>query len=100
MRFDRVVYFQKESIGTLNPATGNYENETSEEVKNYANITNAGTNTLNKMFGNIKEGSLIVRIMNEYKAPFDYICIAGKRYKVDFSRVLRRKHIFVVSEVQ
>ena len=100
MRFDRVVYFRRESKGELNPATGNYENKVLEEVKDYANVTNAGTDTLNKIFGNIKEGSLVVRIMNERKEPFDYICIAEKRYRVDFSRVLRRKHVFIVSEVQ
>jgi hypothetical protein len=100
MRLDKLIYFQTEIAGELNPATGNYEGETLEEVKDYANITNAGTNTLNKMFGNIKEGSLIVRIMNEHKKPFNYIRIDEKRYRVDFSRVLRQKHTFVVSEVQ
>jgi hypothetical protein len=100
MRFETPVYFQSVKQGEFDLASGNYETETVEETKKYASVTNSGTETMNLIYGSLKQGSLTVRIMGEYKEPFRYIRVGKKRYKVDFNRVLRSKHTFVISEVQ
>lgn len=51
------------------------------------------------VYGDIKEGSLSIQLQNHYDKPFDQIRVGEKRYKVDFSRKLRIKQIYVVSEV-
>ena len=53
-----------------------------------------------QVYGQIKQGSLTCHIQNIYQKPFDYIRIGAKRYKVDYSRRLRIKESFILSEVQ
>ena len=99
MRCDKVIYFQIVRQGKYDTKTGDYEESIVEETKMYADITNSGDETLKLVYGDLKQGSLTIRLLGEYKEPFDYIRIGDKRYKVDFSRSLRRKQSFVVSEV-
>ena len=56
MRFDTPVYFQTIKKGAYNADTGNYEPDTVTEVKKYASVTDSGINTLNLIYGDIKEG--------------------------------------------
>ena len=100
MRFDTPVYFQTIEKGAYNADTGNYEPDTVTEVKKYASVTDSGINTLNLIYGEIKEGSKTVRLQNIYRAPFNRVRIGEKLYRVDFQRHLRCKHILVCSEVQ
>lgn len=100
MRFDTPVYFQKASPGEYDPETGNYGKDTVSETLKYADVTSAGVETLNLVYGDLRQGSLVVRLQNYYTAQFDQIRIGKKAYRVDFSRKLRAKHVFVVSEVQ
>jgi hypothetical protein len=97
MRYNTPVYFQAVKSGELNPTTHNYEADTITEAKRYAAVTDAGTETINLIYGAIKQGVLTVRLQQPYKEPFDNIRIGEKRYKVDFSRHLK---VFVISEVQ
>lgn len=97
MRYNTPIYFQTVKSGELNPTTHNYEADTITEVKRYADVTDAGTETLNLIYGTIKQGVKTVRLQQPYKEPFDNIRIGEKRYKVDFSRYLKA---FVISEVQ
>ena len=99
MRFDTPVYFQKLIKGELDPETGDYLNDDIEEIKRFASVTDSGTKTLQLVYGNLKEGSKVVRLQRRYEEPFDTIRIGGKVYTVDFSRSPSR-HAFVVSEVQ
>ena len=99
MRFDNNVYFQKVELA-FDATTGNSKERVVSEVKRYASITSAGIQSLNIVYGQIKEGSLVIRLQNEYNDSFDYICVGEKRYKADFSRPLRTKNTFIVSEVQ
>ena len=99
MRYDTPVYFQRLTRGDLD-ALGNREVVVGSEEKRFASVTNAGTDTLNLVYGELKQGSYVVRLQNAYDAPFDRIRIGDKLYRVDMSRKLRTKQAFVVSEVQ
>lgn len=100
MRFDKPVYFQTVKKGLYDAVTGDYSAETVSEVEKYASVTHSGAETINLVYGSIKQGSRVVRLQRPYTEPFDFIRIDGKRYRVDSSRPLREKHVFVVSEVQ
>ncbi len=104
MRFDTPIYFQRTKKGEYNATTGNYSPATPEEVKRYASITNTGTETLSLVYGELKQGSLTIRLQMPYTEPFDRIRIGegetAKYYRVDRARRLRTKHTFIVSEVQ
>ena len=96
MRFDKAIYFQKTSE-TYDETTGDYiENEPFEELR-YADITDAGVNTLQIIYGSIKEAGVVIRLQQPYSKPFDYIRIENKRFKVGFSR---SNKVFVAREVQ
>lgn len=97
MRYDTPVYFQLITAGEYDQYTGNYADDIITETKRFANITDAGSNTLNLLYGELKEGSLVVRIQQPYKEPFNRIRISDKVYRADFSR---KKKVFIVSEVQ
>lgn len=100
MRADTPIYFQTTKQGAYDANTGNYGVPTVEEVKKYASVTDSGIDTLNLVYGAIRQGSKVVRLNGHYNAPFDRIRIDDKVYRVDKARPLRNKHVFVVSEVQ
>lgn len=100
MRFAKPVYFQKHTAGTYNEETGNYDGATVEETKLYASVTCSGAETMNLIYGEIRQESLTIRLLTHYDEPFDRIRVDDKVYRVDMQRRLRDKHVFVVSEVQ
>ena len=99
MRFDTPVYFQKLN-SVYDPNTGNYTDTVEREDERLASVTNTGDASLKLFYGDIKQGSFVLRLQNHYTAPFDRIKIDGKYYCVNFSRKLKIKHTFVVSEAQ
>lgn len=100
MRYDTPVYFQKIIPGEYDPNTGNYGNDTVEETLRYASVMDTGTDLLKLVYDGPKQGSLTIQLQNHYTEPFDRIRVDKSVYSVDFSRKLRTKHTFVVSEVQ
>lgn len=100
MRFDTAVYFQTVTQGEYNAETGDYSPDTVTEVKEYADVTSAGIDTLKLIYGDIKQGGMVVRLQQPYTAPFDRLRIGSKLYTIDFSRQLRTKRVLVVKEVQ
>ena len=100
MRYDKQVYFQRITPGEYDPDTGNYADDIVEETLRYASVMNTGEDTLRLVYDGLKQGSLTIQIQNHYTEPFDRIRVGNKLYAVDFSRKLRLKHTFVVSEVQ
>ena len=100
MRYDIPIYFQKITSGEYDPSTGNYADDAVEETLRYASVMNTGEETMIKVYGTIKQGSLTIQIQNHYTEPFDRIRVGEKVYSVDFIRRLRTKHTFIVSEVQ
>ena len=100
MRFDTPIHFKSIKQGDYDEHTGNNGNDNITEVKKYASVTDCGVDTIKLIYGTIKQGSLIVKIQDSYKEPFDFIRIGDKDYKVDMSRKLRTKQVFIVSEKQ
>lgn len=100
MRYDTPVYFQRITPGEYDPKTGNYADNIVEETQRYASIMDTGAVMLKLVYDGPKQGSLTIQIQNHYTEPFDRIRVGEKVYCVDFSRELRTKHTFVVSEVQ
>ena len=100
MRYDVPVYFQSVSPGEYDALTGNYAPDTVTETMVLASVSDTATETMQLLYGGIKQGSLAVRIQNHFTTPFDSIRIGNKTYRVDKSRLLRTKQTFIVSEVQ
>lgn len=100
MRYDKQVYFQRITPGEYDPDTGNYADDIVEETLRYASVMNTGEDTLRLVYDGPKQGSLTIQIQNHYTEPFDRIRVGENVYSVDYSRELRTKHVFVVSEVQ
>lgn len=100
VRYDTPVYFQKITPGEYDPNTGNYADDTVEETLRYASVMNTGEEKLKLIYDGPKQGSLTIQLQTHYTDPFDRIRVGEKVYNVDFSRKLRMKHTFVVTEVQ
>lgn len=100
MRYDTPVYFQRITPGEYDPKTGNYAEDTAVETLRYASVMNTGEDQLKLVYDGPKQGSLTIQLQTHYTEPFDRIRVGEKIYSVDFSRKLRTKHTFVVSEVQ
>lgn len=100
MRCDTEVFLQSVMTGEYNESTGDYGDDMIYEEKRHASVTDTGTDTMNLVYGAIKQGSKTVRLQMHYKKTFDRIRIGNALYRVDFERKLRTKHVFVVSEVQ
>ena len=100
MRYDTPVYFQRITPGEYDPNTGNYGDDTVEETLRYASVMNTGEERLKLVYDGPKHGSLTIQLQTHYTEPFDRIRVGKKIYRVDYSRELRTKHVFVVSEVQ
>ena len=99
MRFETPVYFQRVESGQYDAATGDYGPDVISEDMLRASVTDSSAQTLQLVYGELKQGSLTVRIQNHYTKPFDRIRIGNKLFRVDMSRNLRSKQTFVVSEV-
>ena len=99
MRYDTPIYFQSVSAGTYNTETGDYGSDTVTEAARYAAVMDTRTETMQLVYGELKQGSLTVHLQNHYTDPFDRIRIGEKRYRVDLRRRLRVKESFVLSEV-
>ncbi len=100
MRYDTPVYFQRITPGEYDPKTGNYDDDAVKETLRYASVMDTGTDMLKLVYDGPKQDSLTIQLQNHYTKPFDRIRVGKKIYRVDYSRELRTKHVFVVSEVQ
>lgn len=96
MRYNDPIFFQRVQSGEYDVKTGNYADDTVAEVKKYASVTDSGANTLQLVYGELKQGSKTIRLQRPYTQPFDRIRIGEKVYRVDFAR----RSSYVVSEVQ
>lgn len=97
MRFDTPIYFQRIGKGAYNANTGDYEPGSVTEIKTYASVTEAKNEALTLIYGKIRQGVKVVRLLRAFPEPFDYVRIDKKVYSVDFSRGSK---VFYVSEVQ
>lgn len=99
MRYDKKICFQRVTE-SYDPTTGNYAAESVETEEAYANITASKIEALKLIYGEIKQGTITIRLQRKPKNDFDRIEVGGKIYKVDYSRPLRNGVVYVASEVQ
>ena len=95
-----MLFRSKIQPGDYEESTGDYGEDSIEEEMRYANVTDAGTDTLNLVYGEIRQGCRVVRLQNHYRKAFSRLRIGEKLYCVGLSRELRNKQVFIVSEVQ
>ena len=100
MRYDTPIYFRRIIPGGYDPATGNYDDDTIIEVARFASVMDTSRETMRLVYGEIRQGSLTIHLQNHYDNPFDRIRMGDRLYTVDYTRRLRVKQVFVVSEVQ
>lgn len=100
MRYDRKIELIRADPGTFNPLTGNYEGGSETRTPLFASIMDTRAETVQLVYGSLKQGSLTIQLQNHIRIPFDWIDVDGRRYKADFRRKLRTKETLVVSEVQ
>lgn len=100
MRYDTPILFRRLVAGAYDPDTGDYADDTYTDTKVYGSVMDTNTQTMNLVYGGIRQGSLTVHIQNHIDVPFDQLIIGDKKYRVDYSRRLRTKQSFIVSEVQ
>lgn len=100
MRYDTPVYFQRIEAGAYDASTGDHGEDIITEEMRWANVTETGIETLNIIYGEIRQGVKTVRLQNYYDKPFDRLRIGNKVYRVDRARPLRLKYTLIVSEVQ
>ena len=97
MRYDTPIYFQRFGKPKYDPSTGDYDTCDVTEMKRYASVTDSGIETMRLIYGDLKQGSKVVRLQREHNGEFDRIRIGDKCYRVDLNR---NNKAFVVSEVQ
>ena len=100
MRYDTPIYFQKITQGKYEPTAGDYGEDTVQETCVMASVMDTRTETMQVVYGSIKQGSKTIHVQNHYDKSYDSIRIDNKIYQVDYSRTLRNKHSFIVHEAQ
>lgn len=100
MRYDTPIYFQKIEQGEYNTATGDYGEPTINETEVYASIMDTRSEMMRLVYNGPMQGSLTIQLQNHYTEPFDRIRVGDLVCKVDYTRRLRVKQTFVVSEAQ
>lgn len=70
MRYDKPIYFQKVLSGEYDANTGDYGADSVEETRKYASIMDTGTETMNVVYGTLKQGSKTVQLLRPHTKPF------------------------------
>lgn len=100
MRYDTPIYFESVSPGGYDEETGNYGEPEIHRARRLASVISTSEDRMMLVYGSIRAGSVTVSLPVAYTDSFDRIRIGRKAYKVDWERTLRRKQVFVVSEIQ
>ena len=100
MRYDTPIYFRQIIRGKYDKATGDYAEDDVIETVRFASVMDTRTETMNLVYGEIRQGSITAHIQNHYLDEFDNIRVGDAIYRVDYSRKMRFKQSFVLSEVQ
>ena len=99
MRYDTPIFFQRVLPGEYDPTTGNYADDQVTEVRKMASVMDTRAEIMQIVYGGIRQGSVTVQLQNHYQKPFDRIRIGNTTYGVDYTRKLRVKQTFILSEV-
>ena len=98
MRYDTPVKFVK-TFAPIRTPDGNYLPGGEESTVRLANVSATGYETLQRIYGEVKEGTTHVRLQHPLNQPFDHIIIDGKKHAVDSAVPSRRRGSYVVVEV-
>lgn len=105
MRYDTKVTFVVEKDEYYDPVLGEYVGGTKEETNLRANVTDLGTDRSKVLFGDIKQGAKVIRLLRPYTKEWDYVLIFNKlrskteKFEIITERNLRLKNTFIVQEV-
>lgn len=99
MRYDTPIFFQRVLPGEYDSKTGNYAADQVTEVRKMASVMDTRAEIMQIVYGGIRQGSVTVQLQNHYQKPFDRIRIGNTTYRVDYTRKLRVKQTFILSEV-
>ena len=105
MRYDTEVTFVIEKDGYYDPELGEHVDPTIDEKNKHANVTDLGTDRSKALFGDIKEGAKVIRLLRPYTKEWDYVLIFNKlrnkteKFEIITERNLRLKNTFIVQEV-
>ena len=105
MRYDTKVTFVIEKDEYYNPVLSIHVDGTKEETNLRANVTDLGTDRSKVLFGDIKQGAKVVRLLRPYTKKWDYVLIYNKltketqKFEIVTERNLRLKNTFIVQEV-
>lgn len=99
MRYDKKVLFQLvESV--YNTSTGDYEEQVTSEHTEYASMVDTDIQTMQILYGGIKQGSITMHLQNKVPYTFNRIVYDGKPYMVDQVINQRVKQAYVLSQWQ
>ena len=98
MRYATPIYFVKETEPVYDYETGDYIDGEPIKDELWANVSDTGTERMQLIYGDLKQGAITVRIVGKYDKEFDYIEVEGKKYNVDAFRTFRNDQAFNLSE--
>jgi len=99
MRYDKPIFFQTVTAGEYDDSTGDYGDEIVTEVKRLASVIDTDDERKQLVYGNVKQVSKTISLLNIYSGYFDRIRVDDVLYQVDMRSTHRRKQTFVVSEI-
>lgn len=105
MRYDTEVTFVIEKDGYYDPELGEHVEPSLDEKLKFANVTDLGTDRSKALFGDIKQGAKVIRLLRPYKKEWNYVLIFNKlrnqvdKFEIITERNLRLKNTFIVQEV-
>lgn len=100
MRYDKLITPYNYDRGLYNEDTGDYDivGDTAGEPI-IASVNDASDQTVKLIYGEIREGVLVIHVPYNIEEGIDYIKYKDKKYRIDRKRNLRFKTTFIVSEV-
>ena len=101
MRYtDEITFVKDSSESHYDPHIGEQVEGKAERKTALANVTDLGTERSVKIFGNIRQGAMVIRTMPLFSLPeFDYIEIGDKAYKEITARNPSGRNSLIVQEV-
>ena len=99
MRYDKPVILIKQGGSVYDYDTGDYSDTEPVYHKHWANISDAGLEERQAVFGGVDVQGLVVRFRHRLPA-FDTLDINGQEFNVKTVKRLRHKTVLFVSEKQ
>lgn len=101
MRYDTEVLFIKNGEGShYDPDLGEWIDDEPTITATNANVTDLGTNRSVALFGNIKQGAVVIRTQPLFIIPeWDIVEIDGKSYQLTTARQPLDRNSLIAEEV-